>query len=157
MIVSNTFSPRVENLADLKTYQVGVLEAASHRALRAHKDSLLRGYGLTGVDWYLIGTVADAGEAGIRSTDLASTVGVTMGFLTKTVGMLDARNILQKTANAQDGRSAYIRLHPDYQTTFEEVEAALRDKLRHSLYNLITPEELKIYISVLNKFSTLDK
>lgn len=157
MDVSNKFLHDVENLSQLKTYQVGVLEAASHRALRAHKDTLLRGYGLTGVDWYLIGMVADAGTEGIRSTDLAKTLGVTMGFLTKTVGMLDTRGILQKIANAQDGRSAYIRLHPDYQRTFEEVEAALRDKLRKSLYSLITPEELKIYISVLDKFSTLDK
>ncbi len=156
MFVSNRILGTVTNTKDLKTYHVGVIEAAAHRALRQHKDSLLKGYSLTGVEWYLIGTVADAGKEGIRATDLAKILGTTMGFLTKTVALLEAKNILYRKANAKDARSNYIALNEKYRPTLNEIEIALRQKLRESLYSLITPEELLNYIHVLDKFATID-
>ena len=89
MNVSNKLNTSAVQLKDLKTYQVGVIEAGAHRALRQHKDALLKNYNLTGVEWYLIGTVADAGKAGVRSTDLARSLGTTMGFLTKSISILE--------------------------------------------------------------------
>ena len=155
MFVSNRITGPIDNIANLKTYQVGVIEAAAHRALRQHKDSLLKGYGLTGVDWYLIGAVADSGKEGIRATDLAKLLGTTMGFLTKTVALLEAKNILTRVANAKDARSSYIVLNTSYVTTVDEIEVELRKKLRQSVYNLITPEELLVYIQVINKFAAI--
>lgn len=155
MIVSNRFLKQISSVSELKTYQVGVLEAAAHRALRQHKDELLKGYGLTGSDWYLIGTVADAGKQGIRSTDLAQLLGVTMGFLTKTTALLEAKGILIKKANAKDARSNYIALNSRYRRTLDEIEQALRHKLKDSIYSLVTPEELTTYIKVLEKFGQL--
>lgn len=155
MTVSNKFSEKEISLNKLTTYQVGVLEAAAHRAMRQHKDQLLNGYGLSGVDWYLIGTVHDAGKGGIRSTDLAKQLGVTMGFLTKEVAHLEAKGILLKKANAKDARSSYIAMNAKYAKTFGEIEQALRAKLRESIYGLVSPEELKTYLTVLNKFTSL--
>lgn len=157
MFVSNKFFGQINSFNDLKTYHVGVLEAAAHRALRQHKDQLLRGYDLTGSDWYLIGTVADAGKQGIRSTDLAQYLGVTMGFLTKTITLLEAKGILIKKANAKDARSSYIALNSKYRKTLDEIEQALRFKLKESIYSLISPDDLKTYVQVLDKLSALDK
>lgn len=156
MFVSNRILGSVANVGDLKTYQVGVIEAAAHRALRQHKDGLLKQHGITGVEWYLIGTVADAGKMGIRSTDLAKMLGTTLGFLTKTVTLLEAKGILSRKANIKDARSSYIVLNNGYRRTFAHIEDDLREKLRKSLYKIISPEELKTYIHVMDKFGRLE-
>lgn len=155
MTVSNKFSNNTSSLGELTTYNVGVIEAAAHRALRQHKDSLLRNYGLTGVEWYIIGTVADAGKAGIRATDLANILGTTMSFLTKTTALLEAKKYVFKTANVDDARSNFICFNEKKRTVIEEIEVALRQKLRKSIYGQVSPEELLTYISVMQKFSQI--
>ncbi len=155
MNVSNKLSTTGKSIQDITTYQVGAIESAAHRALRQHKDSLLKEYGITGMDWYVIGLVADHGTDGIRTTDLADQLGTTMGFLTKTVNLLEAKNILHRAANAKDARSHYIILNKLYVKTVNEIEIALRDKLRGTIYSVVTQEELKTYIEVMEKFSKL--
>lgn len=155
MNMSNKIFTTGKDLHNYTTYQVGAIESAAHRALRQHKDELLKGYDLTGMDWYIIGAVADAGSAGIRTTDLAKQLGTTMGFLTKSTNLLEAKGILQKRANATDARSYHIVLSKKYRTTLEEIEQALRAKLRTSIYNMVTPAELQTYIRVIEKFSQL--
>ena len=51
MLMSSKKPTRETDLRQLKTYHVGVVESAAHRALRKHKVSLLREYGLTGMQW----------------------------------------------------------------------------------------------------------
>lgn len=155
MSMSNRFSNNTSSLGDLQTYHVGVIEAAAHRALRQHKDSLLKAYGLSGVEWYTIGTVADAGSNGIRTTDLAYTLGTTMGFLTKTIALLEAKGFLFKKANADDARSSFICFNEKKRTMLDEIEVALRVKLRQSIYDQVSPEELLTYIKVMQKFSEI--
>ena len=155
MDVSNTIFVDGDNLKDITTYQVGAIESAAHRAIRQHKDSLLRDYDITGMDWYIIGLVSDSGKEGIRTTDLAEKLGTTMGFLTKAVNLLDAKKILRRTANVKDARSHYIVLNPSYRKTVDEIEAALRVKLRETVYSSVTPEELLTYVKVIEKFSRL--
>jgi DNA-binding MarR family transcriptional regulator len=155
MKMSNTTGSFADDLGKLTTYQVGVIESAAHRALRLHKDSLLKGYGITGIEWYVIGTVADSGDGGIRVTDLASMLGTTVGFLTKTINLLTAKGIVARKANADDARSTYVVLDKKYAVTVDEIEKALRAKLRASIYSHVTPEELKTYIKVLDKFRSL--
>ena len=155
MNVSNRKYPTGRALSELTTYQVGAIESAAHRALRQHKDELLKTYDMTGMDWYIVGAVSDAGEAGIRLTDLAEMLGTTMGFVTKAIKLLEAKNILYRKANAKDARSSYIALNANYHDTVEEIETALRAKLRESIYGHVTPEELLTYIQVMEKFSKL--
>lgn len=155
MLVSNRILGQIDTLHDLKTYHVGIIESAAHRALRQHKDTLLRNYGITGVEWYIIGTIADAGSQGIRLTELARMLGTTMGFMTKTMKLLEAKDIVLRTANAADARSSYFILNNNYKKTYEEIEHELRARLRKSIYSLVTPEELTTYIKVLDKFSKI--
>lgn len=155
MTVSNRKFHHVNSLRELKTYQVGAFEAAAHRALRQHKDALLKSYGLTGVEWYMVGTVADAGSIGIRTTDLAEALGTTQGFLTKTITLLEAKGYVYKKANAEDARSNFICINEKKRMMIEEIEVALRTKLRQSIYGKVSPEELLTYVNVIQKFSQL--
>ncbi len=153
--MSNESNPHVHKLHDLKTYQVGVVESAAHRALRQHKDTLLKPYGITGIEWYILGTVADTGKTGMRITDLANLLGTTQGFLTKTVNLLEAKGMLARKANANDARSNFVILNKKYAPKVVEIEAILRVELRKSLYSRITPEQLQTYIDVMAKFRDL--
>ena len=155
MNVSNEFFSSDKTLSELTTYQVGAIESAAHRSLRQYKDSLLSEYGITGIEWYLIGTVADTGTKGARITDLAEVLGTTLGFMTKTVNLLEAKAILLRRANAKDARSNHVIVSPKYRKTTLKIEAHLRSELRKSVYGLVTREELLTYIRVMEKFSKI--
>lgn len=143
------------SLRDLKTYHVGVMESAAHRALRKHKDSLLKEYGITGMQWYIIGLVADAGHGGIRVTDLSKQLSTTLAFLTNNVNLLVSKGILDRRTNLEDNRSNFVVLKESYHKTVEEIERSLRTKLKTSVYSRISADELRTYIQVIHKFSDL--
>jgi len=145
----------VDKLSQLKTYHVGIVESAAHRALRKHKDSLLKEYGLSGIEWYIIGAVYDSGDKGARITDLAKLLGTTMGFLTKTVNLLEAKDIFQRKANPNDARSSFVFIKKSYEPKVNEIEQVLRQKLRNSIYGMISRDDLETYIRVISKFSGL--
>lgn len=148
-------SPDDFSLSELKTYQVGVLQSAAARALKKHKDECLQPHGLSGMQWVIIGTVLDAGPKGTRITDLAKNLDVTMAFLTTTVNLLESRNILERIENRNDSRSRMVRVTKSFKPKCKKIEEDLRVKLRSSIYNKVSPEELRTYIKVLYKFSEL--
>lgn len=154
--MSRRINKYIGSIADLKTYHVGVIESAAHRALRKHKDGLLKEYGLTSMQWYIIGTVADTGDAGVRITDLAKTLDTTLAFLTNTVNLLEKMGILARRMNEEDNRSSFVVLKRNYRKTYLKIEEELRHKLRQTIYTRVTPDELKTYINVINKFSDLE-
>lgn len=153
--MSKDFFGKDKTIADITTYQVGALESAAHRSLRQYKDGLLKSYDLSGMDWYIIGAVADAGNSGIRTTDLAVHIGTTLGFMTKQLKLLEAKKIVHRKANAQDARSSFVFLNPAYRKKILEIEQMLRKELRGKVYALVTKEELETYIRVMEKFSRL--
>lgn len=156
-LMSTQSFPQDADLSAIKTYQVGALESAAHRTLRQYKDGLLKPYGLTGMEWYVIGTVADAGEDGIRTTDLANSLGTTIGFMTKTINLLVAKQILSRDSNKGDARSTFVVLNKKYQPTIDEIEGNLRAKLRKTIYGKLSREELAIYIKAVQTLASIGK
>lgn len=155
MAMSNKSDASDLSPGNLKTYHVGAMESGAHRALRQYKDELLSRYRISGMEWYVIGAVADAGDKGTRITDLSLHMGTTMGFMTRTVNMLTAKGFLQREVSDKDARANTVRLADDMQATVDNIEAELRQKLRTSIYGLISREELTTYIKVIKLFSEL--
>lgn len=151
MVNPNDFS-----LSELKTYQVGVVQSAAMRALKKHKDECLKPYGLSGMQWVIIGTVLDAGSKGTRITDLAKKLDTTMAFLTNAVNLLESKGILERVENINDSRSRMVRVTKKFRPNCRKIEADLRQKLRGSIYAKVTPDELHTYIKVLYKFAELE-
>jgi len=156
MMMSSKKLPTTINLHDLATYHVGAIESAAHRALRKHKDACLQEYGITGMQWYIIGYVLDGPRAGVRITDLAQNLGTTMAFMTNTVNLLESKNMLLRTSNTDDSRSSMIKVAAKFKPVCKKIEADLRQKLRTSIYSKVTPEELTTYVKVISKFTELD-
>jgi DNA-binding MarR family transcriptional regulator len=137
------------NLSNITTYGAGAAQASMHRALQKACDDILRPFGITKMQWLIIGAVLDSDSSGARISDLASGLGTTIPYLTNTINLLESKDILQRTDNDADSRSKLIKLNPAFKPRCAEIERTLRDGLRKSIYASVDPEEFKIYIKVL--------
>lgn len=153
--VSSKFNSDSFSLSELTTYDVGTLQASANRALKKHGDSLLKDYGITNMQWHIIGAVLDTGRTGARVSDLSNLLDTTMAFLTTNINLLEAKGILERIDNKQDGRSRMVKVTPAFKPKCKKIENSLRQKLRQSLYNRISPEELQTYIKVLAKLAEI--
>jgi DNA-binding MarR family transcriptional regulator len=141
------------DLGHITTYQVGVLQASINRILQKHSDAILKPYGISKMQWLIIGTVLDSGERGIRLTDLAKILDTTMSYITTAVNLLESKDMLSRQENEQDSRSKFITINSSFKDKCEEIEHAMRESLRKSIYAHIDPEEFRVYIKVLHQLS----
>lgn len=144
-----------KDISQITTYQSGVLQSSAHRALGRVKSDYLSQYGLTGMQWFAIGFIYDAGENGIRLNDLMRLLDTTMPFITGLINGLESKDIIYKVSDTKDSRVKIAILNPSYRRTVVTIEEGLRDELRQRLYNEgnITRAELQAYISVLYKIT----
>jgi DNA-binding MarR family transcriptional regulator len=150
MASNNTFGGDFTS-SNIKTYQAGVLQAAAHRAVTKLTNKALKKFNISAMQWFIIGTVLDAGDKGIRSTDLAKIMGTNLPFLTNTIAMLASKGMLQKESHGTDNRASLISVAPSFLAQSARIETELREVLRNSIYSQVTPAQLSTYIMVLSK------
>ena len=141
----------VENfsLSNITTYQAGAAQAAMHRQVQKMSDDILRPFGLTKMQWMIIGCVLEAGIDGARISDLSKKLGTTIAYLTNTINVLETRNILKRRGNELDNRSKLVTVVPGYVEKCHEIENVMRDELRKSVYSKIDPEDFTTYFKVV--------
>lgn len=147
--------PINSGLSDITTYQAGVAQASAHRLLQKICDQLLKPYGLTKMQWLIIGTVLDAGKEGIRITSLTNKIGTTMPYMTTSVNLLEVKGIVTRASNKGDNRSKVITLAEDFADKCEEIERTLREGLRQTIYANVDPTEFRVYMKVLFQLGNL--
>jgi DNA-binding MarR family transcriptional regulator len=147
--------PDFSDLSKITTYQSGVIQSAAFRALKKYTDDCLREHGITTMQWFIIGTLLDAGPKGMRITDLSYKVDTTLSFLTNTVNLLESKNMLVRLEHASDSRARMVTVSKVFRPKCKVIERDLRNKLRKTLYANISPEELRTYIKVLYELSNL--
>ncbi len=141
------------NIAQIATYQSGIIQASAHRIInRIVSDYLLR-HGLTAMQWFAIGTIHDAGEQGVRLSDLNRKLSTTLPYVTNMVTLLESKGAILKVAHGGDSRIKLVKINPSYISTVKQIESELRDHMRTNLYtgDGVTREELSSYIAVLYK------
>jgi DNA-binding MarR family transcriptional regulator len=148
MTMSSTV-PKFVRLSGITTYQAGVAQSSMHRLLQKECDEYLKEFGITKMQWLIIGTVLDAGAAGMRLTDLAEIMHTGLPYLTTTINLLESKDILVRSANKEDSRAKKLQVSENFQAKCPEIERTLRDRLRSSIYSKVTPEEFRIYMKVL--------
>lgn len=144
------------DLSKITTYQAGVIQASANRKLQKITDAILLQYGLTKMQWFIIGTVLDAGSKGIRLSELSERLGTTMSYLTNTVNVLESRGILGRKSHEEDTRSKIITVDASYVSKCNEIEKTLRDGMRGSIYSQIDPADFKTYIKVMDELASID-
>ena len=148
-----------KDISHITTYQSGVMQSSAHRLLSRIKTEYLSQYGITSMQWFVIGYVYDAGTNGMKLNDLMKTLDTTMPFVTSIVNTLEHKGILHKVSDLHDSRVKIAILSSSYLSTVEEIEEGLREELRTRLYreDHISRDELSTYINVLYKIVQSDK
>ena len=145
------------DLSGITTYQAGIMQSSVHRLLQKHCDEILKPYGISKMQWLIIGTVLDAGDMGIRLTDLAKITGTTLAYLTTAVNTLELKDMLRRVNNQDDNRSKIIRVDPLFAPRCAEIEHMMRDKLRKSIYAEVSLGDFRTYMKVLYQLSNVGK
>jgi DNA-binding MarR family transcriptional regulator len=156
MDMSSYNSTKMPERSKITTYQAGVVQAAMHRKLQKKSDEILKPYSLTKMHWLMIGTILDAGKKGIRISDLAKILDTTMGYLTNNLKVLEARGIVNRIDSTSDSRSRLVIVAPTFVPKCVEIENALREGLRKTIYTNVDPKEFKIYMKVMFELNKVD-
>lgn len=145
------------DIHNITTYQAGAAQASIHRLLQKLSDDILTPYGITKMQWMIIGTVFDSGKAGVRISDLADNLSTTLPYLTTSINLLESKKILIRKNNAKDSRSKLVTVSTSFAPKFEQIEKSLRDGLRESIYAKVEPKDLNTYIKVLYQLREVGK
>lgn len=143
------------SLADLPTWQSGILQASMQRSMKKLTDDYLKQFDLSTTHWLIIGAIWGAGPKGIRLTDLAEQVGTTLGYLTTALNTLEAKQMVIRSSQTDDNRTKLITIQPSYKRKCQKIEAGLRDVFRHALYKHIDRDDLETYVKVTQKLSRI--
>jgi DNA-binding MarR family transcriptional regulator len=143
-----------EDLTRLPTYRAGVAQSTAYRIIMKLTDDSVREYGITAMQWFLIGHIFDAGQKGITVTQLSKLLDTNLPYITNTLNLLASKNIIVRTLGQQDTRQKTVTIDPGFVHNIEEIEHVLRNKLQKVLYTDITPQELLTYIKVLYKINS---
>ncbi len=154
---STSSSDKEFNLGDITTYQAGVVQSTAFRVINKITTDLLKEHNLSTMQWFIIGTIYDAGGNGISITDLAKKLDTGVSFLTNSINVLELKGMVVRKEHLKDSRVRLVQLKPAYKAECLIIEEKMRQKLRAKLYDRITPEDLRIYIKVLNQLATLEK
>jgi DNA-binding MarR family transcriptional regulator len=75
-------------------------------------ESLLNGYGVSPARLPILVLLMNAGEAGIRPSDLAEQVGVTRATMTGLLDLLEKADLIAREADPKDRRALVIKITP---------------------------------------------
>ncbi|MBC7512296.1 MarR family transcriptional regulator [Candidatus Saccharibacteria bacterium] len=141
------------DISQVATYQSGIVQASAHRIINRVVSDYLLIHGLTAMQWFAVGIIYDAGNQGIRLSDLTRKLSTTLPYVTNMVTLLESKGMVRKVAHAGDSRIKLVSVNPKYKRTVEGIERGLRDHMRTNLYDVdgISRDELQTYITVLYK------
>lgn len=152
---SNNTNNKDLALADIKTYQAGVIQSTAFRVMNKVTATLLKDYNLSTMQWFIVGTVYDAGERGISITDLSRKLDTGISFLTNSINVLELKKMVVRREHSTDNRVRLVHIHPSFKSKCVQIETELRQKMRETLYDHITRDELNTYIKVLHRLASL--
>lgn len=140
-------------LSSLSTYEAGALQAAAHRNLQKYSDNVLDSFGITKMQWLIIGIVVDAKDGYVREADLAESLGTTMPYMTEAVNHLVTKSILHKDSENRTGSSQKIYVESSFAPKIMQIENTFRDSLRSTIYVGVSSQDLRTYMKVLYRLS----
>lgn len=147
----------LNDLADISTYQAGVAQSTAQRVLKKFTEDNLKPHGISMMQWFIIGTIYDAGDAGIGITDLSKAVDTNVPYITNTLNLLASKGIIERNSTSNDNRSKRVTIQTHFIPILLTIEQDLRVKMRRVLYANLTQQELQTYVHVLYKLNnTLD-
>lgn len=137
--------PRIGDIRDLLTFRIALLSAAADRV---GQRWLAREFGLRIMEWRVLGVVAALGP--VRFLDVARTLIVDKGQLSRLVKALAARGLLASAPDPDDQRT--IRLSPtaDGAALHRRVLARALER-NERVVAALEPDEVETLFALLDK------
>ncbi|CAN5569534.1 hypothetical protein BH10BAC1_BH10BAC1_18910 [soil metagenome] len=129
-----------------KAYNSGILQGQAYKTLQNFLSRALLPYNLSIPEWKLLGQLYDHRE--LRVADLASLLAYDPPLVTSLIDSLEKKKLLRRKTHKRDRR---VKMIIPLQKTLDLIpiiEPEVR-KVLASLLIGITPDEMKIYIKIL--------
>ncbi|KDN95132.1 transcriptional regulator SlyA [Hydrogenovibrio marinus] len=123
-----------------------------HRQWRAIVDAELLPLGLTHPRWTAIWKLWRMGE-NISQKHLADALEIELASLMRTLGQLEEQGLIQRHTCLEDKRVRLVNLTPEGIAIIRQMEARIV-QVRTELLAGITPEELALFDSVIERIAT---
>ncbi|MGN9163941.1 MarR family winged helix-turn-helix transcriptional regulator [Tissierellaceae bacterium HCP3S3_D8] len=76
--------------------------------------------------------------------------GISKGLVSRAVGLLKSKNLIELEENITDGRSVYLKIANEEYDIIWEIKA-LNEKFKEELIKDLDPEDLKLFLKINNK------
>lgn len=142
------------DLRDLTTYQACILQARAYRVLREFVAKQLDGYGLTMMEWVLLGVVHESGSRGVSPSALSERLDVSLPMVTRMVNAVAEDNYVKRRADKHDKRQQIIIATPKGRRLAQGIEWRVRGAMKEWLKD-VDPEELKGYVHIMSQIADM--
>jgi len=136
------------------SYIAGAIQSRSYKAMQRHLEDVLVVYKLSANEWKVLGLIVETPHTTI--SHICITLDVELPYITDVVNKLVIREYIKKINSKEDKRSKLLVLTPRALNILPLVEEDVRKRMRELLFG-ITPDELKIYLKILNLIILNDK
>lgn len=130
-----------------KTYRVGLLQTKAYRVLKHQTTKLLEPYGISSVEWAMLGLLYDASK-GLRSKKLADELGVEAPFVTTINSKLLDLGYIIHVSDPEDNRAKLVCLTSKGKKFVDETEVYLRQEMKF-LFKDVSINDILAYLNVL--------
>ena len=144
----NYIKQKLKDKFDMKTYNVGLLQAQVYRTLKKQTNEILKDYTLTTFDWAVLGILYESKD-GENAINLAQEIDVSQAFISKVLKKLEVAKYIEIKIE-EDARYKKIFLTNIGRRNLEKIEPILKQKMKVLLKD-IALTDLYGYINTLKK------
>jgi DNA-binding MarR family transcriptional regulator len=139
--------PKPSTIRELLTYR---LQKAIVYTTRPAHAAYARRFGVTGVEWRLIGNLALDWPLSLRQ--LAKEVDVQLAQASRAVTALIGRGLVRADDDAHDGRRVMLSLTPEGRALYRQVFAQAR-KIDAALLSVLSEQETAVLFEMLERLA----
>lgn len=144
----------MSDLDNMTMYEMCLLHSRADRALRLVVSRELEDYDITMMQWLLLSTVNKSANGGMRMTELAETLDVTMPQITALMNDLVKLKLAKQKVNASDRRSRRLSVTPLGKRQLQIIEPRVDKALKKWLSD-IPAGDIKPYLATIRLLSDM--
>jgi DNA-binding MarR family transcriptional regulator len=138
----------------MTVYEICLIHSKADRAIRLELARQLQEFNITMMQWLLLATVKAGSTNGVRMTELADILDVTMPQITALMNDLVKQKLTKQKINSTDRRSRRLTLTPAGKALLEQISPRIEKGVKHWL-STIPADNLKIYLDTAKKLANL--
>jgi DNA-binding MarR family transcriptional regulator len=143
-------------LNQTKSYEIGMSDMLCSRKLNSLRQQVLAAYGLTGMEWFVLGLIYDAHKAGgIRITELATQFEVKSTYITALVNELKQKNLVNAYVDKEDARARLVVVTKKGMEQIPVIDRELQSATEKLLADKVDAKDLAAFLRTIKKIASI--